>query len=361
MSLKVNRALRLRIALILLAIVASLVKVPPAWVERFYSRVFYGRLQPVVTSASNQVPFALFDLLVAGAAVLVLVGCVRACRACVKGRTVAPLARALLNLVTTAAIVYLVFLTVWGLNYQREPLTERLAFDRTAVQPGELRRLAAETVRQVNSLHRLAHDNGFPEWAQLPMVLGPAYRETQARLADGARPVPGAPKRTLMTFYFERAGVSGMTDPFFLETLVDRGLLPFERPFVAAHEWAHLAGYASEAEANFIGWLTCVRGDAAAAYSGWLYLYSEIFGALPPADREAYVRALAAGPRDDLRAIAERARRIQPVLQRFSWRIYDRYLKANRVTEGVASYSRALVLVLGTRYDKGWVPVLKDR
>jgi hypothetical protein len=36
-------------------------------------------------------------------------------------------------------------------------------------------------------------------------------------------------------------------------------LLPFEKPFVAAHEWAHLAGYADESEASFVGWLTCVR------------------------------------------------------------------------------------------------------
>ena len=32
-------------------------------------------------------------------------------------------------------------------------------------------------------------------------------------------------------------------------------LLPFERPFVLAHEWAHLAGHADEAEASAVaGW-----------------------------------------------------------------------------------------------------------
>ena len=38
---------------------------------------------------------------------------------------------------------------------------------------------------------------------------------------------------------------------------------------VAAHEWAHLAGYADESEANFVGWLTCARASDAARYSGW--------------------------------------------------------------------------------------------
>ena len=150
-----------------------------------------------------------------------------------------------------------------------------------------------------------------------------------------------------------------MTDPFLLEVLVDRNLLPFERPFVLAHEWAHLAGYADESEANFVGWLTCVNGAAPAAYSGWLYLYEEVLAALPREERVGLVRALAAGPRADLTAVAQRTRRIHPLLQAVSWRVYDRYLKANRVGEGVASYDRALVLVLGSRFVNGWKPVLK--
>ena len=43
-----------------------------------------------------------------------------------------------------------------------------------------------------------------------------------------------------------------MTDPFLLETLIAPDLLEVERPFVIAHEWAHLAGYADESEANFV-------------------------------------------------------------------------------------------------------------
>ena len=92
--------------------------------------------------------------------------------------------------------------------------------------------------------------------------------------------VPARPKRTLLDWYFRRAGVDGMTDPFFLETLVVGSVLPFERAFVVAHEWSHLAGITDEGEANFTAWLTCVRGAPANAYSGWLFLYSELAGAV---------------------------------------------------------------------------------
>ncbi len=39
------------------------------------------------------------------------------------------------------------------------------------------------------------------------------------------------------------------------------------------------------------------------------------------------------------------------------WRVYDRYLKANRVEEGVRSYGAVVTLILRARFEPGWVPV----
>src|SRR5207342_3050756 len=116
-----------------------------------------------------------------------------------------------------------------------------------------------------------------------------------ARDAGVATPaVPGRPRRTLLDWYFRSAAVAGMTDPYFLETLIASDLLPFERPFVIAHEWSHLAGIADEGDANFLGWLTCLRGDAPQQYSGWLFLYSEVVGGFDAARARAAGAALAA-------------------------------------------------------------------
>src|SRR6185295_18045387 len=109
--------------------------------------------------------------------------------------------------------------------------------------------------------------------------------------------VVGRPKHSLLDWYFRRAGVDGMTDPFFLETLIAGGVLPFERPFVLAHEWSHLAGITDEGEANFAGWLACVRGSVADQYSGWLFLYAELAAALSGGDRAALAARLDPAPR----------------------------------------------------------------
>ena len=117
-----------------------------------------------------------------------------------------------------------------------------------------------------------------------------------------------------------------------------------------AHEWSHLAGIADEGEANFTAWLSCARGAPPNAYSGWLSLYGELAGAVNGPDRAALWNALTPGPRADVLAIRDRyLREVNPRVSTAGWRVYDSYLKANRVTAGAASYDEVVRLVLGTR------------
>jgi hypothetical protein len=150
--------------------------------------------------------------------------------------------------------------------------------------------------RALNALYG-AHDKGWRPLAVIDPDLADGFARADRDLGSRSAPVAARPKVTLFDLYFRRAGVEGMTDPYFLETLVQRDLLPFERPFVIAHEWSHLAGFADESEANFVGWLTCLRGSVADQYSGWLFLYGELSRVVRPGDRGPLSVGLAAGPR----------------------------------------------------------------
>jgi hypothetical protein len=141
-----------------------------------------------------------------------------------------------------------------------------------------------------------------------------------------------------------------MTDPFFLETLVAPDLFEVERPFVIAHEWAHLAGYADESEANFIAWLTCTHGDALAQYSAALTMISYAAPSRPFRDE------LDIGPRIDLWKIGYRYARTNATLRFAARRGYDTYLKANRVEKGVESYDAVVQLILGTEMESDGYP-----
>jgi len=344
-----------RMALICAAIGAALAPIPAAAVERLYSNALYLALQRTVTAVSNLLPFAMFDALMASAAagwtwLLVRDVARRGGWTRIVGRTVR-------RTVTAAASLYLAFLITWGLNYRRVPLAEKLEFDAGSISAAGARTLATTAAAEVNRLYQSA--DRAANTAVDPSLAG-AFDLAQAELgvSPGAR--PARPKHSILDPYFKRAAVDGMTDPYFLETLVVSDLLPFERSFVVAHEWSHLAGFADEGEANFVGWLTCIRGSPAAQYSAWLFLYRETIGGLGMDDRRAVADQLAAGPREDLRAIAQRIQQhVSPALAAAGWQVYDRYLKANRVEAGIASYAEVVRLILGTRFSPSWVPAMR--
>jgi uncharacterized protein DUF3810 len=365
----------IKIILIVLAVAIAVIPLPRGHVERLFSRGLYPIVQPRLTALSNSTSFAWFDLTVlitASAILLMWAVRLRSSGYGRQGRRPSSivhrpsstrgllLAKLVLDTAAIAAFMYLWFLAVWGLNYQREPLRAQLDFAEDRVTREALRALAVKNVELLNGLHADAHGSRWPELAEVPAALGPAFERTQRDLGMPWLATPGRPKRSLLDFYFTRVSIDGMTDPFFLEALAIQSLLPFERHFTVAHEWGHLAGYADESEANFVGWLVCMRGPVAAQYSAWLGLYGTVINALPRGDRDGISRQLAGGPREDLLAIAERLRRqTVPMARRASNAMYDRFLKANRVEAGIRSYGEVLRLLLGTRFTDDGTPVLR--
>jgi len=332
-----------RAAIVLVAALAALAPAPASVVERYYSETFYPALQPRLTALTNLVPIAVLDVLVAGAAVWVLVEMVRAFR---RPRLWLPrLGGLAVRLAVASAAAYLLFLVFWGLNYRRPRAAERFNVDRGRVTPEALRSLASRSSDAVNAAYGgagSARDDG-----ELVERLAAAFGRLGAARSSWAV-TPGRPKLSAIAHTFPWSGVDGMINPLGLEVLLNPEVLPFERPFVLAHEWAHLAGHASEDEASFVGWLTCLAGDRSIQYSGWLGLYLHVLRALPPEERRAALARLDPGPREDLRAIQRRLARVQPLVQEASWEVYDRYLRANRVPGGVANYDEVITLVLGS-------------
>jgi hypothetical protein len=346
---------------VLVAGICAWAPMSPATVERWYSLGLYPSIQAHLTPLSNLIPFAVLDILLIAMLAFVVFCVVRVIRAIRRTHSPRPLAGLVGTLLVAASLLYLAFLALWGLNYRRLSVAHNLELSAAAPTTAKVVDLGVRSVMQLNGLHAEAHRIGWnqQEW-QDPSVRR-AFHATQ-RLFSQSPPIsPGRIKATLLGTYFRWSSVDGMVNPFGLEVLANPDLLPWERPFVAAHEWSHLAGYANEAEANFVGWLTCVRGDVPMQYSGWLFLYWQIVSQLDPSHRTSMADMLDEGPRADLQAIVERLRRGQfPLLRNVSWRVYDQYLKVNRVDEGVRSYDEVLTLILRSRFDDQWTPRLRD-
>ena len=335
-------------AIIGAAALMAVLPVSRSAVESAYSQGAYPVLRQIVTAATNRVPLVLFDWLLLGGAAAILGWCAwRLGRPGGKGR-LRVLGAVAARLAVVAAALYLVFLATWGMNYRRETLAAKLGYSEERVTAAALEDLAASAVIRLNHLFEAIEARSWPQLEELPAELGPAFERVQRELG-ASRPAPAVvPRRSLLTPYFRRAGIDGMTDPFSLQVLVNDTVLPFERPFITAHEWAHVAGFAHEAEANFVAWLTCLEGDERMQYSGWLNLVGRLLGAVPESSRAALGGRLGPGPRADYAAVRARTSRVVPVIQRNARRLNDSYLRANRVAGGVRSYGEVLQLAVGT-------------
>jgi hypothetical protein len=339
-----------RLIVVGVAALLALLPLSPAAVERWYSRGLYPAIQPVITGFSSIVPVALLDIAAAIALAGAAVSAARRVRSAGFQRWLRELPFALL---VAAAVFYLWFLAFWGLNYRRLPLEQKLAYESSRVSRDQALSIGRIAVEQLNSLApqvRAVEPNDDS--------LAAALREVEGMLGSKSNVRVAAPKYSVLTWYFRKAAIDGMTDPFFLEIIVTPDLLPFERPHTLAHEWAHLAGYADESEANFVAWLACVRGSPLARYSGWLAAYQHVAAVLPRDDRGTLRSGLSPTVLADFEAIRLRLSRASPRVSTAARGAYDTYLRANRVEEGIDSYGAVVRLMLGTTFGPGWVPQL---
>jgi hypothetical protein len=334
-----------RASIVLMAVAVAIVPIPPRLVESWYSRQIYPAVQAVLTPASGALRLAPLDLAVALLAIVLLVRFVLRVRA--EGLLRA-LAGTPMRLATVAAVLYLAFLMLWGLNYRRLPLEQKLEFDAGRVTTDAVVGLGERAVAELNSSHADAHQTQAD-----PASLERGFAAAERMLGQPRLAVTAGPKRSVLEWYFRKAAIDGMTDPFFLQIIVNPDVEPFERPFVLAHEWAHLAGYAHEAEASFVAWLACQQGDALARYSGWFAIYETVFASLPREERVRLAAKLGPGPRRDLELAGARYARSSRVVRATAREAYDTYLRANRVGEGIASYTGVVRLILGAGVHEG--------
>jgi hypothetical protein len=379
----------------------------PGAVEVVYGRALFPRIAALIGAPARAVSVSLVQLiailLVAGMGSGLVLGTRRAIgrRSWTAGFGPPHRSIVLLALITWS------FQLAWGFNYARPPLVERLKLRRIPAEPANLTHLVRTLAHEVNASYRLAIESKQYESPLVPAIppvpatsrasaTPPAPATLSSSLA-AATPDPGRPDRadprlessgpvTLrvdrqvvadrlaagyawlipsfqlrplstpkhprpLGWVLTRLGLSGFYSPFTGEATVNAALPDAAAPFVAAHEMAHQRGIAPEDEANFEAYLACREsGLAAARYSGALGAFGLAWSALAQAAPDS-VRAIApglldAGPRADRSAIRDFWTRHEGPASAAVERVNHAYLLANAQRGGIASYGRAVDLLL---------------
>jgi hypothetical protein len=256
----------------------------------------------------------------------------------------------------TALLVWSSFAAIWGIHYVRAPLADRSSLS-DAVEERDLIALGTH-LSQVIATDAPTTEHSDPATAARAAIAAiPVSVERSTAQLDGLRVeipdrVEMLPSGMLLAF-----GTTGVISPWLLEAHVDGALPAAARVAVAAHELAHLAGFAREDEAEAMGAIAGLRADDPyARYAVALFQLASLAPALPPESSNALLATLPARARADLEEAARAIERYRlDWLIRPSRILYDRYLRSQGVSAGIASYAQGSSL-LARAYAAGWLP-----
>jgi hypothetical protein len=348
----VRRAFALDVLALVLAWAASSAPLPRGWVEHDYANGMFAALNRALVPLTDRIPFAVGDAEAILVLVALVVWWVRVLRRAPRGRKLRAVAALLAHTAGFVALGIVLFELAWGWNYRRATVVTRVDYSDARVTDAAVAAFSERIVATLNGDVAAAHAETL-DLARLRAAFEPIVQ----RLGDDWEVAVTVPKTTLIDPYYEAAGIGGQYSPFAFETLLNASFLPVEVPRALAHEWAHVAGFTDEGDANYIGTLTCLRsGDPLIRYSGAFWTY----GDLPDAQR----RRLRLDPRvvADFQASRERfLRHYKPQIFAFQWKFYDRFLRTSGVKGGIASYGFFLKLLVGTPLDAQGLPMIRSR
>lgn len=153
--------------------------------------------------------------------------------------------------------------------------------------------------------------------------------------------------------------LTGIYSPFTIEANYNADMVPYNIPFTACHELAHLRGFMQEQEANFIGYLAGVQSESVefnySSYMlGWIYCTNALYSVDPDFYQELRDR-LSEEVQADLAANSRFWEKYDSPVAEVSDQINDSYLKANGQEDGVASYDRMVELILTYYKEVGYI------
>ena len=320
----------------------------PDWIEKNFSRGVYPDISRLYRKLFGEVPFSLGDILYIIAGIFLIVLLAKFIRICIKRRIrLINYKRVLIKAFSVCAIIYILFNISWGLNYNRLGIAHQLKLEPEEHTLTDLKNITSLLLSKVNE-DRLALGQGrirYPRSSQIFNKAQVAYQNASFNypfLEYKTRSI----KRSLYGKFGSLMGFFGYYNPFTGEAQLNLSQPQFLIPYVTCHEMAHQLGYASESEANFVGYLAAIESkDTLFHYSTYFDLFNyanrELFSVDSITARQNYNR-LDTLVKTDAEELKEYLRKSDNAVVPFIRIFYDQYLKANQQDKGLKSYNEVV-------------------
>jgi hypothetical protein len=329
----------------------------PAFVETIFSTHIYRIFSYPISFLSSLVPFSLTELsftFLIPVIILLMIFFIRKLKKTEKPKKT--ILRTVKLVGWVLSVAYLVFMIQMGFNYTRTPINVTMGIDIKERSVDELKVLCTILAREVNRTRMLCEEDekGNMILSQdLKIVLRSGHlgynqlNKTYFFIHVPPRRVKGV----LFSRRWSYTGTVGMYFPFYAEANVNTDVPDSSIPSAMMHELAHMAGFARENEAEFVGFLTGINHpDHDFQYSSYLNSYIHAINALYSTDRKAYteISAQLSDPvKQDLQQRRDYWKQFEGKVREVSTQVNHTYLQVNLQNDGVKSYGRVVDLLLG--------------
>ena len=332
----------------------------PSIIEKYYSQGIFLWIRTLIDHTVGLLPFPLIYLFFLVLIIFVFRKIRKLIRTHISFRETA--IEVLFSLVSFLFGLVFFFLVLWGYNYGRFPLEQKLGI---APQPLSLIELKKELdinhQAVIEARSRIPNIKDTPiEAAFLPKDIENEIRAiVKDELIRLGYKTSGKVRGRLLTpkGVLMRIGTSGVYFPWTGECNIDSGLHPVQIPFTLAHEFSHGYGFTDEGTCNFLAYLACIHSDnPMVQYSGYLGYWRYLASSYRRMDREnykAYFDSVPKGVINDIIAIDQEIDKYPDIFPDFRDAFYDTYLKTQGISEGMKNYSRIVMLAKAWRDKNG--------
>jgi Protein of unknown function (DUF3810) len=259
-----------------------------------------------------------------------------------------------LSIAASLSIFYFAFNFLWALNYYRIPLHEKLSIEKKYTEK-ELIAFTEKLIKKANQIH-LSITKSDTMKVKVPYLQTEIYALAPKAYSSLQKSMPffgysyKSIKPSLISTQLCYMGFGGYLNPFTNEAQVNNRLPAYNLPTTTCHEMAHQIGYASESEANFIGYMASIySNDIYFKYSGYTFALRYCLAnvnKLNEKEAKKLLKLVNTGIQKNFAESEAFNKKYESVVEDGFKYVYDNFLKINKQKDGLEGYSKFTGLLI---------------
>ena len=312
------------VALIPQTLIVNFLRNNPSFIDDYYVRVIFNNLVKINSFLFSKIEIPIGEIIYIVIIILYIYLFVKVISFKLSN---------FLNLVAFSSILYFLFYFLWGLNYFKPSLVDKLNI-KSEYEFNVLDETINRVIFEINKESSLISED-----------------INKSDIFNLINTTTSNIKKSIIPEIFLYQKVSGHYIPFTSEAIFVDKIPLVDMPIVILHEQAHQSGYANEGEASFIAFSKAINNkEPYIRYSGYFYALINLLNEISKKNSDKlddYITKLDEKVISDIKKVQNFwSKYSNSFLDKAQNYIYDLYLKSNNQEAGIMTYGEVSIYII---------------